>query len=243
MVNVVCMKWGDKFEARYVNILRAMVKRHLQRPHRFCCFTDDPSDIAPDVEIFPLPEISLPKDARERCWRKLAVFRRDLFDLQGTTLFLDLDVVITDDLSVFFDLDGDFFISPDWRWYGRLRATGNSSVFRFQIGEHADILDEFEQNQEAFRDQFRNDQWYLSAKMRQKGLLRFWPDGWCVSFKMHCIPRIPFRYFQAPVLPRGARVLVFHGIPNPPDAIQGGYRSLRKVWRPTPWLSQHWTTE
>ncbi len=241
-VNVICMKWGDKFGADYVNILRAMVRRHLTRPHRFCCFTDNGEGIVDDVEIFPLPEVQLPADARERCWRKLGVFRSPLADLSGPTLFFDLDVVIVKQLDDFFDVPGQFVISPDWRWYGRLKHTGNSSVFRFNAGDHAELLDYFHQHQERMRSTFRNDQWYLSSKLRELGLLRFWPDGWCVSFKSHCLPRVPFRYFQSPKLPPNARVLMFHGVPNPHQAISGGYRSLRKVWRPSPWLKEHWTT-
>ena len=38
--NVICIKWGDKFGANYVNSLYNMVERNLTLPHRFICFTD-----------------------------------------------------------------------------------------------------------------------------------------------------------------------------------------------------------
>src|SRR5260370_39977505 len=41
-VNVVCLKWGVKYPADYVNRLHRMVKRSLERPHRFVCLDDDP---------------------------------------------------------------------------------------------------------------------------------------------------------------------------------------------------------
>ena len=69
MVNVICMKWGVKYGPEYVNTLRSMLTRHLQRPHRFICYTDDGKGIGPGVEIKALPTMDLPPD-KERGWRK-----------------------------------------------------------------------------------------------------------------------------------------------------------------------------
>jgi len=35
-------------------------------------------------------------------------------------------------------------------------------------------------------------------------------------------------------------VVIFHGDPNPPDALKGRYNSLRKFWHPCPWVLDHW---
>jgi hypothetical protein len=40
MLNVVCMKWGDKYGPEYVNKLYSMVRRHLHKEYRFICLTD-----------------------------------------------------------------------------------------------------------------------------------------------------------------------------------------------------------
>ena len=77
MVNVICMKWGSMYGPEYVNHLRAGVARHLRRPHRFVCFTDDGSGLDPAVEVMPLPELGLPGGQR---------------DLPRTRLILDLGV-------------------------------------------------------------------------------------------------------------------------------------------------------
>ena len=45
-VNVLCLKWGDRYPAFYVNRLYAAVKRNLRRPFRFVCVTDDPTGLA-----------------------------------------------------------------------------------------------------------------------------------------------------------------------------------------------------
>ncbi len=36
-VNIICMKWGDKYGAEYVNKLYAMVKRNITIPFQFVC--------------------------------------------------------------------------------------------------------------------------------------------------------------------------------------------------------------
>ena len=55
-VNIICLKWGTRYPARYTNILYASVKRHLHRPFRFVCFTDDASELDPGIDPQPLPE-------------------------------------------------------------------------------------------------------------------------------------------------------------------------------------------
>lgn len=81
-VNVICMKWGTKFPALYVNRLHSMVSRHLKRPHRFVCFTDDPTGLHSAIEALPLPPMDLPP-GKERGWRKLSTFQSPLADLTG----------------------------------------------------------------------------------------------------------------------------------------------------------------
>ena len=41
IVNVLCMKWGTKYPADYVNRLYSMVARNMQRKFRFVCLTED----------------------------------------------------------------------------------------------------------------------------------------------------------------------------------------------------------
>jgi hypothetical protein len=157
------MKWGDKFPSEYVNRLYAMVSRNLSIPFRFVCFTEDGSGIRNEVEIQPLPELDLPvnlADTPERGWRKLTVFKEGFGGLNGKTLFLDLDVVIVDNIDAFFTVKGDFLIAHDKK--NPTKIEGNSSVFRFEIGQYSQILSHFEQNSEQVKSEVRHEQAYLS---------------------------------------------------------------------------------
>jgi hypothetical protein len=232
------MKWGTKYGPEYVNRLYAMVRRHLRGDFRFVCLTDRRDGVRSEVQCLPIPPLALPEGIPERGWTKLTTFSADLHGLSGTALFLDLDVVIVDDITPFFEQPGRFVIIHDWKrpW----RVTGNSSVYRFEIGAHPDVLERFRREHASIRARLRNEQAWLSEYMQQQGVLTYWPREWCASWKYHCVPSWPLNYVMPPSMPSGARILVFHGVINPPDALAGRSTHAWRRARPAPWLAQHW---
>jgi hypothetical protein len=235
---VLCMKWGTKYGPEYVNRLYAMVARHLRGPFRFVCLTDRRDGVRGEVECLPIPDLALPEGIPERGWKKLTTFEADLHGLRGTALFLDVDVVIVDDITPFFEHPGEFLIIHDWKrpW----RVTGNSSVYRWRLGAHADVLAAFRAEQASIRARLRNEQAFLSEVLHGQGKLSYWPAEWCRSYKYHCIPPWPTNYWRTPVLPAGTRIVVFHGEVNPPDALAGRRNRVGRHVRPAPWIAQHW---
>ena len=168
IVNVLCMKWGTKYSADYVNTLYSMVSRNMSREFRFVCLTEDGAGLHGNIEVFPLPELSVDLGGPERGWNKLAVFAETLYDLEGKVLCLDLDLIITGSLDDLFDYPGDVMIIKDWI---KKDGTGNSSVYRFEVGAHAEVLAEFERSFEQIKKIHRNEQEYLSAAMMAKNSL------------------------------------------------------------------------
>ena len=164
---IFCMKWGTLYSAEYVNKLFSMVERNLSYDFKMVCFTDDESGIRKEVQCFPIPEMNLPGDLPERMWKKLTTLKKDLYGLQGTALFLDLDIVIVDNIDCFFEIEGAFRIikDPDMKFW---RITGNSSVYRFEIGKHGYVFDEFISNFDNIRKEHRNEQEYLTAAINEK---------------------------------------------------------------------------
>ena len=237
-MNIICMKWGNKFPADYVNRLYAMVSRSLDAKFRFICFTENSLGIVPEVEIQKLPELSLPNGSPERGWRKLTVFKKNFGGLSGPTLFLDLDVVIVGNLDVFFSQPGDFLIAHDKK--NPKKREGNSSVFRFEIGKYPQILEYFENNSEQVKNEVRHEQAFLSREIDKLGKLEFWPDEWVPSFKYKCCPSWAKSWFVAPSIPKGARVILFHGLPNPPEAIEGRSGKWYRHIQPSPWINDYW---
>ena len=95
------------------------------------------------IDVRPIPPVGFaPFDNREpwsfgHGWLKLTSFADPLYDLQGPTLFLDLDIVIVDNIDCFFDHPGTFCVIREW---DKQDGTGNTSVYRYTIGAHADAL-------------------------------------------------------------------------------------------------------
>jgi hypothetical protein len=240
---ILCMKWGTKYGAEYVNRLYAMVRRHLSGEFRFVCLTDNTQGIRSEVICRSIPSLALPAGIPERGWTKLTTFAPDLAEHIGAAqgspaLFLDIDVVIVGSLDDFFSTAGDFLIIHDYKrpW----RITGNSSVYRFSLGAHPDVLEYFRRHFDTVREKFRNEQAYLSDFIHAKGKLKYWQKDWCPSFKYHSIPSWPMNYLKEPFVPEGARIIIFHGECNPPDALAGRRNRKFRFIKPTNYVAQHW---
>jgi hypothetical protein len=242
-VNVLCIKWGTKYGPDYVNRLHSMVSRHLKRPFRFVCLTDDRQGIDPAIEAHDIPQVGF-KDFDERKpwtfghgWLKLTSFHAPLYDLSGPTLFIDLDVVIVGSLDAFFDEPGEFIVIREW---DKTDGTGNTSVYRFHIGAHTDALRHLADNPQKAMATVRNEQEYITGFVARQGKLSYWPDAWCRSFKRHCVQRGIKSWFVPPQIPEGAKIIAFHGKPNPPDAIAGISGKWYRRVLPTAWVAEHW---
>lgn len=239
---ILCMKWGDKYGAQYVNRLYNMVQKHLTLPFKMVCLTDNATGIVPEVDCLPLISLDLPAGLPERGWNKLTTFSQNLHGLQGTALFLDIDIVILDNIDCFFEQPhsraDEVFIIKDWKkpW----RGVGNSSVYRFEIGQFPDLLPYFRQNFNEIRQQFRHEQAFLSWYIKTYHQLSYWDARWCRSYKYHALKPLPFSLWQAPTKPENCKILIFHGEVNPPDAITGGGGKWYRHVLPAPWLKDYW---
>ncbi|MCK5450906.1 MAG: glycosyltransferase, partial [Candidatus Omnitrophica bacterium] len=187
-VNIVCMKWGTKYGPEYVNILYNMVKRNITLPFRFICMTDIKEGINKEIEISALPGFREP--AKEylrycRAWRKLALFDKEVLDLKGKLMFLDLDILILDNIDCFFTYSDKLAIIENWSQPGRL--IGQASVFCFEIGGNYHLLEKYNNQHEEVLNKNETEQVYITRELG-KGNFDYFPEDWCKSFKMHCMP-------------------------------------------------------
>ncbi|MEE2002880.1 glycosyltransferase [Alkalimonas sp. MEB108] len=242
-VNVLCIKWGKKYGPDYVNKLHAMVQRNLTLPHRFVCLTDDAEGIDAHIEVKEIPMVGF-KDFDERQpwsfghgWLKVTSFADPLYDLTGPTLFIDLDVVIVDNIDSFFEPEGEFFVIKEW---DKSDATGNTSVYRYTIGAHSDLIELLKNHKDRELAKVRNEQEFVTQNLAAQGKLQYWPEGWCVSFKRHCLPKGIMSWFKPATIPAGAKIVAFHGKPNPPDAIAGISGKWYRRVLPVQWVKEMW---
>lgn len=248
VVNVICLKWGDAYSPDYVNKLYSMVSRNITLAFRFVCLTENSQNIRSEVEVLPLPEFEEPPwEYAKYCqaWRKLALFKSGMAGLQGKVLFLDLDVVIMGNIDGFFSFSNKLAIIENWYQPGKL--VGQASVICFDAGQNESLLNNYLNDPVKVLKTYRTEQAYITGYLGKEGF-DYFPQTWCISFKMHCMPSGVQRFFSAKVKePKNAKVVVFHGRPNPPDAIKGEwgkvlpwYKRWYKRVQASSWVAERW---
>ena len=242
-VNILTLKWGDRYGPVFVNRLYEGVRANLSVPFRFFCFTDDDSDLLPEIETRPLPSIDLPESHARTTWLKLGLFADDRPDIEGDCLFLDLDILITGNMDCFFDfMPGKRCIIQNWIQrhlvFKQRPDIGNSSVVRWRANTMQSAIDKFYSERDWALANFKPPQTYLTHALGEK---YWWPETWVRSFKRHSVPSFPLNLIGTPRIPPGTRILVFHGLPDPDQAL-GGYRPARlhRRTRPAPWIADYW---
>lgn len=259
---VLCIKWGSKYGPEYVNRLHNMVRRNLTPPFQLVCFTDDARGIDPAIHTLPLPELGCdPPQHSPGQWRKLGLWRKSLFGLQGIGLFIDLDSVIVNRLDAYFDYGDPKDVILERNWARPLSGLGQTSVFRFPIGSHPEILERFRKDPQQIADRFRFEQHFVTDCLGPQ--MKLWPRGWTRHFRLHCLGPDPLRFLRPARLPAGSRIITFPGGPNPGDVVRGKWApdspvyqgrrahlwrylktrdwlSFRKFVMPVNWIEHYW---
>lgn len=227
---VVCLKWGNKYSADYVNRLNNMVKRNLTVPYEFVCFTENTKDIDKDIRTEPLPKLPT-----QGWWFKPYFLGNDLPIKNGQLLFFDLDVVIFNNIDKLFSYNPDkFCIIRDFnRSFRRTWDRMNSSVFKLPIGQYHWLWQDFKNNPRNFTSKNRGDQDMMYRHIRDHS---FWPDEWIQSYKWEMRNRSDlqlingkrnFKNIGEPVIRNDTSIAVFHGEPNPEECSD-------------PWVVDNW---
>jgi hypothetical protein len=229
--HIVCLKWGTKYSADYVNKLHNMCSRHSQQNYHFHCFTDNASGIQDGIIVHPLPNI----DKLQGWWFKPWFFSDEL-PIRGTLLFLDLDVVICNNIDRFFNYEPekDFVIIRDFNRSIREQWDRvNSSVFRLRIGSRAYQYQDFIKNKDHNIKRLPGDQDWMYRGARP---FVFWPDEWVRSYKWEMRDRRDlelrngvrvFKNIGYPKVDKQQSIAVFHGRPFPEDCKD-------------PWVIENW---
>lgn len=218
MCNVVCVNWGAKYSLEYTYRLYNAVKRNTTKQFNFYCLTDS-------VENYSAPIIPiLLKPGFSGWWNKLQLFRDDILP-KGEYLYLDLDVVIVDNLDCFLNWNGfgigRDFINPDIGLLGGKEF--NSSIMRFTqdvrlwkfFNDNKNIWEECQRKVEFFGDQN-----VISDYLNKNNFTNAFPDEWLWSFKIGSLRgRRPVDHskFFGSTIPAGGKICIFHGKPNPDE--------------------------
>ncbi len=219
---VVCLKWGDKYSADYVNVLANMVARNTTVPYAFVCFTDNSNGIQAGIRVLPLPNLPI-----TGWWYKPYFFCPQL-PIKGNLLYFDLDVIIFNNIDNLFTYNPDYFciirdfnrhLRPDWKKM-------NSSVFRLRSGTQEHVWTQFEKDNFVVTKRLHGDQDWIFNQVRDT--FCFWPDEWIQSYKWEMRNKPPMsringvRNFNVPgepIIKPQTSVAVFHGEPHPHNSV------------------------
>lgn len=230
---VLCLKHGTKYSEDYVNVLYSMVKKHCTLDIEFVCLTDNPNGINPDITIIKLPS------GIEGWWCKPYIFSNEL-GLNGTVLYMDLDIVIADNIDHLFrfgdtgwSIIRDFTRKqrPNWRKY-------NSSVIKFHTGTLDYLWGDFKKKQREYQKRLHGDQDWLYEVTHNDNPAVLFPDSWIMSWKWEIRNskdldykqpkgRRTLRTIEHVTPPEGCCICVFHGDPNP-------------AFCNDPWVKKNW---
>lgn len=235
MIDVICWLWEptktyrSQFGPEHVNTLQRMVARHYPHAHRFSCITDRMDGFNSSVRVIPLWDShsnlqSLYGPDTPCCYRRLRAFSPDMAKVIGSRFVsIDLDVVITGDLSPVFHRKEDFIIwGPDGR-----RTPYNGSMWMMTAGARAKVWTEFDENPakaiHKARRFFGSDQAWMNHVLGPDENRWRAEDG-VYSYRMHVKN-------NAGALPPDARMVFFEGHYDP--------------WNPVtqqhcPWITAHY---
>ena len=200
MITVWCMNTNNHAPEKEVWLLRQQVKRHLSEPHEFVCVTE--ADINGIVTMKPINDLP-------GWWGKKNLFSPQVS--RERNLWLDLDVVITGSLDgLVVPLDGSQLrIGFNWAQSGH---GGCQSSLMYWEGDAARVIhDEFDPDIAYWPPRnepgvlWGDQEWITALRNSNELSVEYFSETDMISYKYHCRDG----------LPEGAKVVVFHGKPDP----------------------------
>lgn len=231
MLRIVSWFWrkhGDarKHKPEHVTILRNMVRRNLRLPHEFVCVTNCPEEIDPSIRTIPLWDDYLHDGY---CLVRLRAFSEEMREIIGARFaWLDLDVVIVDDITPIFNCPSEFKISGV-----ELREQPyNGSIVLMDAGARAQVWHEFDPVRfariKAEKNYGGTDQAWIAVCLGEYEDVWIQRDG-IYNYREHIDPPRPLGTDGA--LPRNARIVVMNGRFSPDD---------RLCQEKSSWITQFW---
>lgn len=229
----VCWKWGDKYTAHHVNVLRAMVARNLKLDHEFVCITEDATDLDPRVRVLKMPR-SL--EIYRRQARRIWIFAPEVAQAIGKrVLQIDLDTVIVAPFDEVVGLPEEVEFAV-WRSpsRGRHGYAFNPSFMMMTAGSRARVWHEFRKNPGPVIHAAHEAGWPTRADQSIISHALATPPGEYTWDHTHGIysTRDELDDGRKP-LPENARIVSFYGWADP---------AQNRLQVRCPWIKEHWRT-
>ena len=209
MLTVLCVcKSGGQYDTEWVRKLRDGCERNVVGRHKFVCLSD--------IDV-PCERIRLTQDW-PGWWSKIEMFRPGVID--GPTLYLDLDTVITGPVDPRVPVD---FAMLQSFWTTEMVGSGVMWFSGLNVPHH--VYTKFAKQPDAYirhykrnaRGPYVGDQaWVWDSMKHEVPRINEYLPG-IKSYKMHCVKG----------LPEDASIVCFHGKPSATEIH-------------TDWMEKHW---
>jgi hypothetical protein len=212
ILNVLTVKVGKAYSSDYVNKMYSALRRNLHLPFDFYCLTDDDEGLDEDITALTPPFLF------NGWWNKLFLFSG--YIPQGKLLYMDLDQVVTGDITeiVRLGLEHRFASYADHiEWLG---VKFGSAMMIFDPYDFRYVWGVFYSDREQVMREYAEggDQVYLSRVIDSPFYLDEAFPGAIQSYKWGLKGKPP-----SP----DVKIVNFHGKPKP--------HQLKE-----PWVSKHW---
>ena len=191
-VNFYSLKWGDKYGPEFVNRVYGSLVTHFKAPFEYTIITDNTDGIDPRIKVIDLDGFDFfqhrPKD---RIWtrEKGSMFKH--FQ-KGRNLWLDLDILIHDDITkyVMTDYDKPVLIWNHWyppevsyKWYGKGGSCHvNSSFVMWQDDNGMEVFNYLEKFEDEAFYTYKSWDKFLFYQGHRKDMLSYWPNDFVGNY-------------------------------------------------------------
>lgn len=234
-LNIVTWKWepveskkylnkkSRAYSANHVNALYLMLKKHVHIPFKMLCVTDNPEGICQEIKTIPLWE-----DFKDLggCFLRLKCFGKDIGSILGERFVsIDLDCVITGDITKLFDRKEDFII-----WGDTNRKTQYcGSLWMMDAGARSQVLENFDPALPKINKRGKYPKGTDQAQITKI----LWPHEkmWTKEDGIYNFVRDISRHRDNKKLPTKAKIVFFNGKVLPDDPV---------IQKDYPWVREHY---
>jgi hypothetical protein len=217
-----CVIHGSGYDWQYVERLHSMLNRQLPGGARMHVYTEHDRSVPPHMVKHILEDWAGVSGPKKSWWYKMQLFNSEHW--QGPLLYLDLDVVVFNDMTWATAGHHDYFWTlRDFRYLQRTGYSGmNSSLMYWNTVQFDWVWQKFRgENLEDVMRRHAGDQDYIGAVIDHTKR-RFYPEKHVQSYRWQVQDggmQFPSRTFSKPgagaVIDPEASVIVFHGTPKP----------------------------
>ncbi len=218
----ICMKWGKKYDADYMNRLYNGIKKNMTKPFKLYCITDIPEGLNPEIKDIKL-------ETKFSGWMKKSILfdEKILNQIEGINensliCFIDLDMIIYNNIDFLTEYKGNFCLmkTDDIQCEGSHNGY-NSSIVLYRRNFGRKIYDTMEKYEKEVTNQIVRFDHYLEFIVKNSDFTQDVFVGKILDYNTYCKDK------SLNDLPKDGAIIAF---PRSPKPHQCSEEWISKFW-------------